>query len=244
MDQSTCYVSGCLRPLRSKAATMCDAHYKRWWRSGDVDEVKAIAEPRADSVPVRDFSDGTRICQKCGARKSLDEFHYDKKAPLGKRKECKVCRRNRENARYAERPEYYRDKYRIDRANNRERYRAVDLARYERHREERIERATEGVHIRRARMAAAGYEPGISRSSLRKLDGDLCCYCEGQMVFGTFARGERPSNMATIEHVIPVSLGGSHTLGNCALACWRCNSSRSNRDGDWAVRSGHRLASM
>lgn len=242
MTKSICYVAGCLRQTKSGMSRVCDAHYKRRWRNGDINEDVPIASPRAASVPARDFPDGTRVCQKCDVRKPLDGFHRDKRSPLGRRKECKVCRRSREKARYAERPEYYREKYRVDRANNRERYRAVDLARYERHREERIKRATEGVHVRRARVAAAGFEPGISRSSLRKLDGDFCCYCGIQMVFGTFSRGNRPPNMATIEHIIPVSLGGSHTLGNCALACWRCNSSRSNRDGDWVVSSGHRLA--
>lgn len=33
----------------------------------------------------------------------------------------------------------------------------------------------------------------------------------------------------TIDHVIPLSLGGSTTLGNLALACFHCNRRKSNR---------------
>jgi 5-methylcytosine-specific restriction endonuclease McrA len=34
---------------------------------------------------------------------------------------------------------------------------------------------------------------------------------------------------ATIDHVIPLAHGGSHTLENFVLACLRCNSSKGTR---------------
>lgn len=35
-----------------------------------------------------------------------------------------------------------------------------------------------------------------------------------------------PSDMATLEHIIPESLGGHHGESNMALACFRCNNFR------------------
>lgn len=242
VDQSTCSVESCDRGVPRISSGLCDAHYKLAWRTGDVKANVPIQAARSASVPVTDFEDGSRECQDCGARKPLGEFHRDKRAPKGHRKTCKTCRVSKEAARYAARPEFYREKYRKDRAENSDRYRAVDLDRYERHRAKRIALATETTHQRRARLAEQESDRGISRNALRRLDGDDCCYCGVAMVFGTFTRGTRPATMATIEHVLPVSSGGSHTWRNCALACWRCNSSRSNRPGNWQLRKGHRLS--
>ncbi|MBT2485780.1 MULTISPECIES: HNH endonuclease [unclassified Microbacterium] len=50
------------------------------------------------------------------------------------------------------------------------------------------------------------------------------------------------SDLATLEHVIPVSVGGSHTWNNCALACAGCNASKGAKiDDSWRIRQGHRL---
>lgn len=54
------------------------------------------------------------------------------------------------------------------------------------------------------------------RALLRR-DGAACAYCARP--FGT---GEPYSSM-TIDHVVPVSRGGSHALTNLMLACKACN---------------------
>ena len=35
----------------------------------------------------------------------------------------------------------------------------------------------------------------------------------------------------TIDHVIPLSKGGTHEPGNCRLACFRCNAIKSDGGG-------------
>jgi HNH endonuclease len=49
-----------------------------------------------------------------------------------------------------------------------------------------------------------------------------CCeYCKSQRKFS-------PSSFE-IEHIVPISRGGSNTLENLALACAQCNSHKSNK---------------
>lgn len=66
------------------------------------------------------------------------------------------------------------------------------------------------------------------RATLRQRDGDACHWCKRLMLFGRRrAFGIRePDNWATIEHVTPVSQGGTSDMSNLALACKLCNSSR------------------
>ncbi|MCW2870884.1 HNH endonuclease [Actinacidiphila oryziradicis] len=73
-------------------------------------------------------------------------------------------------------------------------------------------------HLRRARLAAAG-GPGVSASDWRNLLrrwGHRCAYC------GT-------SGPMTMDHIVPISLGGWHAIGNVIPACKSCNSSKSNQ---------------
>jgi len=46
------------------------------------------------------------------------------------------------------------------------------------------------------------------------------------------------ASTATIEHVQPLSLGGSNSRSNMELACRPCNSTRGN-DVRWSFRNGH-----
>jgi len=55
---------------------------------------------------------------------------------------------------------------------------------------------------------------GYLQHAIRKRDGDRCFYCPHPFT------DERP---ATIEHILAIALGGSHNLGNLALAHQDCN---------------------
>lgn len=219
----TCSVHQCDRPIKNKARALCDAHYKRYWRTGDAQSHIPIPPARKAPVAVQDFMDGTRTCQDCSTRLPLSEFHNDARAPGGKRKSCKTCRISRETARYNAAPQEHRDRMRKYRTDNPERARAVDMQRYERHKDKRLALAIAQSHLRRARIAGQPYERGITVPALRRKHGDQCCYCGVTMLFASFPAGERDSRQATLEHVIPISRGGSHTWVNCALACWGCN---------------------
>lgn len=226
-----CSVESCDRPTHNKTTGYCAPHYKRYWRTGDAQAHVPIAEKRRAPLKVEDHPDGTRTCAGCGERKPLDAYHRDSRAKGGRRPTCKACRVAIETARYHADPEAHRERMRRFRAQNPEHVRDRDAARYERHRAARIEAALAQTHIRRARIAANGYEKGITVRALRKRDGDTCYWCGTRMSFTRgHERGSRPRNQATIEHIIPIARGGGHTWGNCTLACWACNISKGARD--------------
>jgi 5-methylcytosine-specific restriction endonuclease McrA len=60
-----------------------------------------------------------------------------------------------------------------------------------------------------------------TRQTLLQTQGDCCAICGG----GFTEDGE---GVPTLEHVIPVAMGGAYGLGNVVLAHWACN----NRKGD------------
>lgn len=238
-----CTVNDCDRPIKNKANKLCDPHYKRLWRTGDVQAGTPLLTPRARPIPVRDFPDGTRECHTCSRRLPLSDFHADAKAPGGRRKTCKPCRIEVETARYWEDPESVRVRVKQYRAENIEVLRETERARYERHKPQRIALATEASHRRRASMYGRKHERGITTLALRRIDGDECCFCRITMVFASFPKGQRPDNLATLEHVIPLSKGGAHTWDNVALSCWRDNITKGAATQGWTVRDGHRLSS-
>lgn len=236
MDNSTCSVDGCGRSIKNKTHKLCDPHYKRYWRNGDVQAHIPIPEPRKAPRPVIDFPDGTRICQDCDARLPLSDFHNDVQSPDGKRKTCKACRTAVETARHHADPERVRLRVAAHRNANREHVRRTDMQRYERNKEKRIAIATAQSHVRRARKANQPYERGVTVPALRKIQGDQCCYCGITMLFMSFPKGKRDPRQATLEHRLAISKGGAHTFANCAIACWGCNSSKGNRTlEDWQL---------
>lgn len=226
---STCVVASCERPIQNKTLGYCDPHYKRHWRHGDVQADIPIPTPRRAPIPPTDHDDGTRDCQQCGDRKALTDFHRDDKSPLGRKTVCRACRSSAERARHHLRRDHNLERNKAYRVANLEALRAREAEAYERNKTARVAAATAQAHIRRARIANGQYERGVTVLALRKRDGDLCHYCQQETVIGRFPKGERPDNMATLEHLLPISRGGSHTFANCVVACWRCNITKGNR---------------
>ncbi|MHA7210803.1 HNH endonuclease [Arthrobacter sp. MDT1-65] len=117
--------------------------------------------------------------------------------------------------------------------------RSLDNARYERDKDKRIALATEHSHLRRARLKDVASERGITVLALRKIHGDNCCYCGIEMDFNRGPRGTIAPDRATLEHVLPISRGGTHTWDNAALACHHCNTSKNAKTLDeWSPNNG------
>lgn len=85
-------------------------------------------------------------------------------------------------------------------------------------------------HRRRAHLAGADYDPTVTRPNLRRQYGDDCFYCGVTMSFRKAKRGALPDDLATLEHMTPLSRGGGHTWENCVLACWACNWGKNAKD--------------
>lgn len=171
------------------------------------------------------MDDVTRVCTKCGDRKALTEFDRVKSARLGRRSDCKTCRSAAMKAWYAANQQRQAAKARARRAADPELHRERDRQRNDL--EYRREMHDTRVATRRSRISGRRADPGVTRSNLRKQYGDDCFYCGVPMAFQRLRKGTPwPANLATLEHVHPVSRGGTHTWDNVVLACWSCNGSK------------------
>lgn len=63
--------------------------------------------------------------------------------------------------------------------------------------------------------------------ALTRIDGYLCWYCE--TVLDPDGGDPGSSTAPTIDHVLPLSAGGTHDLSNTVLACRNCNNIKRNR---------------
>lgn len=66
-------------------------------------------------------------------------------------------------------------------------------------------------------------------------DGKLVCfYCGRDDLVEMSAARKPPSNLATIDHVIPRSKGGGERdKDNCVIACFRCNQKKADKTDDF-----------
>jgi len=75
--------------------------------------------------------------------------------------------------------------------------------------------------IRRRRVNENGdFESGISAKGISKRDGDVCYLCENKVRWDV---NYLDDYYPTIDHVIPISKGGTHTWDNVRLAHRLCN---------------------
>ena len=225
MNQSTCHVFDCARKVRSRG--YCNAHYQRVLAYGDphphVPLIRRNKHSQEHPYAHVDFPDGTRQCWTCGERKPLDDFHVTKNTALGRHKECKVCR----NA-----------TLRLRRALNLDAAREYDRAKYRKS----FNRITEARRERQQIVNSLHKDPGVTKETLRDIDGDNCAYCGVEMDFESVDGKSGYTAQATLDHVIPVSKLGETSWSNCVLACKSCNSAKGATVGEWHIRVGHRLA--
>ena len=67
----------------------------------------------------------------------------------------------------------------------------------------------------------------VTSDEVYNRDNGICYIC-GNLTFQDWIN--RPLNQrATVDHVIPISKGGSHTWQNVRIACWRCNITKHDR---------------
>lgn len=80
-------------------------------------------------------------------------------------------------------------------------------------------------HRKRAGATPGG--PVITTALLAERDGPNCHVCRRRLKWG--GDPESPT-YPSIDHLVPLSEGGAHTLANTAVACRRCNWERNQHD--------------
>ena len=195
----------------------------------------------------------TKTCTKCQTEKSVSQFYMARGKYVSSCKECQLLQRkqyyidNKETVKVkraayqkAHRPEQYahtqawrkrnlekmREAGRRQYANNPQHHQAVKNAWREAnidkikiiqktHRLNNLEKFAEKQHIRRAKMRSNGIYQ-VSKKELVKLYSSPCIAC------GT-------SERVTVDHIIPIARGGTHSIGNLQPLCLSCNSSKNFR---------------
>jgi 5-methylcytosine-specific restriction endonuclease McrA len=57
-----------------------------------------------------------------------------------------------------------------------------------------------------------------------------CAYCGAEIVAGD--ANNVTDKTATIDHIVPISMGGENTLENIVACCWKCNFVKDNDHPD------------
>lgn len=88
-----------------------------------------------------------------------------------------------------------------------------------------------GGHRKRCKRYGAKFDKTVTLSRVIERDGNRCqicgCECNDQdLTYGCWG-----PTYPTIDHIVPLSKGGNHTMENVQLACARCNTKKSNTTG-------------
>lgn len=177
-----------------------------------------------------------KTCATCLQSLSIINFGKDKTCKDGFRYSCKQCRNKSARDQYSNRKDYwitYRKnnpektklanaRYRKingpkllqtqkqDRIKNPEKY----LEKARRHRANNPGLYSHYFHSRRDRLRSNGSFV-VTKHELKRLLDSGCFYC-----------GQKAT---TIDHVVPVSRGGRHSIGNLVGACLSCNASKNSK---------------
>ena len=97
----------------------------------------------------------------------------------------------------------------------------------------------EGRHRRRERGEQKGYG-NVSLLALEERDNHTCYLCGTKTDRSDYRVDESGNFIAgpsypSIDHVVPLSKGGTHDMSNVRLACCRCNAIKGNRDVSEAI---------
>lgn len=224
MPKAICSLPDCGKPQIARG--WCNPHYLRWRNHGDP----LAGNPTPRVAKALDNPDGTRTCLDCRTAKDLADFPRDKNATRERRSNCKPCHSARSTAWYAANKEDHLPRAQARYVRDIDKIRARDSARYHRDKPKRLALVVDVGNRRRATLRHGGeWDRGITCAALRKRDGDGCHYCGVTMTFAPATGHKYIPNKATVEHITPISKGGTHTWGNVALACWQCNVRKGRR---------------
>lgn len=197
----------------------------------------------------------TKKCSKCGETKPLTEYCHPPSCKGRYFNSCKECERKKNLA--------WREK-------NREKSRASGRRHYYKHREECIKRVKEwtdnhketynnhikdwhdrhyeeGVMSRRKYRAThkAELKEDLRRKRTLMSEGDLT-KSEWQSILDKYGRRclccGRSDVEITMDHIVPLEIGGPHTAENVQPLCRSCNSSKKQKTTDY--RPDHQTISI
>ena len=230
------------------------AYEVRWAREAAQAAKEGRRPPRR--LLKDDAPPGFRTCTVCNEVKPLDAFYKDKRAPKGVTSACRECRKaaaakRRKRRGIPERPRYDDppghktcrrcgirkpvDNFSPEPRNTTDGLRSwCDECQNDRTLEWHRANPAKMNELKAIRREAVEVSTVTEREWCRLLNrfSGCCAYC-----------GNRAK--LSMEHVIPLTRGGSHSIGNLLPVCQSCNSSKNNRllvEWRWGPRQRDRLA--
>jgi 5-methylcytosine-specific restriction endonuclease McrA len=197
-------------------------------------------------------------CNKCKIEKSLEEFPKRSRTKDGLHTQCKECQSSYHRAHYAanidritenhrlyrvNNPEYQSDYY----AKNRERFSEYMRDQYVQKRDQKLaavkayyvanpEKIAASRFARRARdLGAEGSHTASDIKSIFESQRGMCASCKKKLAI-------TGKNKYHVDHINPLSKGGSNSKENLQCLCPSCNHRKHAKDPfDWAKENGKLL---
>lgn len=155
---------------------------------------------------------------RCGLVKTFDAFTPDARARIGVRGFCKACRNLEVKRRYHLNPEAVLERNARNFKGRTPELDAYKKAWYEANKDRTFASMREACRRRRAKLAGNDARLVTTRDMKRLADRQRhrCFYCDAK-------------TKLEVEHVVPVTRGGRHSIGNLVLACFDCNRGKSTK---------------
>ena len=196
MTDGTCGVAGCSDPVYVKRRGLCLLHYGRWYRANGKDRRARLETRRKRGEPcVSDGCSGAVLTECRGL--------------------CQTCYSRWRETGVSDVPLLTCDDCGVEFRRRRWPGKRTFCSK-------RCERRTmhRGRSSARKRVETAG-DDGLDYRYVHARDGGICGIC-GYAVDITLDRRRRMS--ATLDHIVPISRGGTHVDSNVQLAHRACNS--------------------
>lgn len=176
-----------------------------------------------------------KTCACCGETKPTGEFNRNRKTRDGRAYYCRPCahlKAKESRERHPEAVKARHKKYARENAEQRREYfhqyymgnRAELLAMSKVwHQENRHSSWAANYRVRCERLGLVPHVEQFTQADLFARYGDACAYCGGPF--------------EELDHYVPVSKGGSHTLDNVRPSCTKCNAAKKDSSPDAWVAS-------
>ena len=251
VKQHTCETSGCGQTIKTctkcgESKPLTEYHRQSKYSSGHASACKVCnntRQPRPHSCETDGCDHFVKDCSGCGESKLLVEYHRQARDKDGHGPQCKVCSRSKKKAYYEENIDRLAARNKAWYEANKDSLVAWQKSYYEVNRDKILARNKNrhaekwdadpeyrarfhAAEIRRKRLLANAKSEPYLRESIFERDGWKCGLCGEQI--NPELRHPDPG-FASIDHILPLSLGGDDTPANVQSAHLRCNLSKNNR---------------